>query len=102
MGEQADLLDDVADSTAQHHRIDLRDVVAAEVDLAARRLDEAVDHAHRRGLAATGRTDQDTDLALVHVETQLVHGDSAVRIALGDLVETDQGTSPGSKSVTRG
>ena len=50
--EQPDLLDDVADAPAQLHGIDVGDVFLFEVDATAGRLDQAVDHAQQRRLAA--------------------------------------------------
>ena len=50
--EQAGLLDHVADAAAQLDRVARLDVHAVEQDLAARRLDEPVDHLERRRLAA--------------------------------------------------
>ena len=38
------------------------------------RLDQPVDHLHRRGLAAAGRPDEDDGLALLDVERETVHG----------------------------
>ncbi len=61
--EQPDLLDDVADPPPQLDRGQGGHVLAVDGDPAARRLDQAVDHLHRRRLAAAGRPDQDADLA---------------------------------------
>ena len=87
MREEADALDDVTDSTAKLNGIDIGDVVVTEEDASRRRLDEPVDHAHRGRLAAAGRTDQHADLAALHLEAQIVHGDVTVGIALRDVLE---------------
>ena len=87
--EQAHLLDDVADSPAHLDRVFVRDVVAVDEDSARGRLDQPVDHAHRRRLAAAGRADQDADLAPGDIERQLAYGDRAVAVALLDPVESD-------------
>ena len=56
--EEADVLDDVADPAAQLVGVDAGDVLAAEQDPAGGRLDEPVDHLHRRRLAAARGADQ--------------------------------------------
>ena len=50
--EQPDLLDDVTDAPAQLHGVDVGDVFLFEVDATTGRLDQAVDHAQQRRLAA--------------------------------------------------
>ena len=69
--------------------IDFGDVVVVEEDATRRRLDEPVDHAHRRRLATARRTDEHTDLAVVDLEAEVVHGDVPVGIALRDVLEPD-------------
>ncbi len=66
-----------------------------------RRLDEPVDHPQRRGLAAPRRADEHADLAVVDIEAQLVDGDGAVRVPLGDLVEADQRTNESRGEISR-
>ena len=87
--EQATLLDDVADAAAQLDRVELEDVGAVDEDPPTRGLDEAVDHAQRRGLAAARRADQDAELPVGHDQAQLRHGDVVGAVALGDRVERD-------------
>ena len=72
IGKQADLLDHIADMAAQFHLVLGGDVLLVEVDLARRGLDEAVDHLQRGGLTAAGRPDQDSHLALLDLEGQVV------------------------------
>ena len=57
---------------AQFHLVLGGDVLLVEVDLARRGLDEAVDHLQRGGLTAAGRPDQDSHLALLDLEGQVV------------------------------
>ena len=89
MREEAALLDHVADAPAELDGIDPQDVRAVDENAATRRLNEAVDHAQRGGLATTRRSDQDAELAIVHGETQLGHGNRAGAVALGHPVERD-------------
>ncbi|CAN5256622.1 hypothetical protein BH20ACT8_BH20ACT8_12860 [soil metagenome] len=90
VGEQADLLDDIADAAAQLVGVDVGDVLAVEDDPARRGLDEAVDQLHRGGLAAAGRPDQDDDLALRDVHRHAVdRGRGLPGEPLGDLLEPD-------------
>ena len=77
--EQPDLLDDVADAAAQLDRVDVRDVLAVELDPAGGRLDQPVDHPQRRRLAAAGRPDERDQLAAADVEVELAHGDRCRR-----------------------
>ena len=72
MGEQPDLLDDVADAAAQLHRVGVGDVHAVEVDPPGRRLDQPVDHLQRGRLAAARRTHQADQCAARDVEVELV------------------------------
>ena len=58
MRKQTDLLDHIANVPAQFYRIDLRNVLAIDDDLAFRWVNQAVDHAHCRGLAAARWTYQ--------------------------------------------
>ena len=50
--EEAGVLDDIANATAEVRLVQARGVAAIEGDRAARRDDHAVDHAERRRLAA--------------------------------------------------
>jgi hypothetical protein len=56
--EQAHLLNDVADASPQLGPVKLANVLALERNRAGGRLDEAVDHAELRGLAATRGSQQ--------------------------------------------
>src|SRR3712207_7593611 len=60
------LLDDITDAASQLRRIDGHDVLPVDRQAAAGRLDHAVDHPHRRRLAAAGRPDQDDDRSEEH------------------------------------
>ena len=72
MREETDLLDHVADVTAQRDGVDVHDVAPIDGDGAAVGLDHPVDDAHGRGLPAAGGTDQHADLALGNDEGQPV------------------------------
>ena len=93
MRHQARTLDDVADAQPQLDRVDLRDVPAINGQRARGGLDHPVDHPHRGGLAAPGRTDEYRQRALGHLQCQIVHGNGAVRVSLGDAFECDHGSS---------
>ena len=89
VGEQPDLLDDVADAAAQLDRVGVGDVLAVEPDPAGGGLDEPVDHLERRGLAAARRADEADHLAARDVEVELVDGDGPVGVGLADALEPD-------------
>ena len=72
--KKPDLLDHVADAAAQLDRVDGIGVAARDEDLAGGRRDEPVDHAQRRRLAATGRTEQHARFAFAHLEAHAVDG----------------------------
>ena len=93
--EQPDLLDDVADGSAQIRDLAPGDVLAPDQDPTARRLDQPVDHLETRGLAAARRPDEDTDLARGDFERQILNrtrnARSGVSVLLGDVVKRDGG-----------
>lgn len=76
-------------SPAQLYRIGVRDVLAAEQDPARGRLDQPVDHLHRGGLAAAGRAHEGDQLALRHLEGQVLDRRRPVGVALGHMLESD-------------
>ena len=92
--EEPGLLDDVADAAAQLVHVQRAEVAAVELDRAAGRLDQAVDHPQRRRLAAAGAAEQHGDLAARHLHREVADGDRPVRVALGDVVERDHGNGP--------
>jgi hypothetical protein len=63
VGQQADLLDDVANPPAKLGWVIGHDVVAVDEDLAGRRLDQPVDHLESGRFAGTRRPNEDADLA---------------------------------------
>ena len=89
--KEPDLLDHVADAAAQLDRRQAHDVLAADGDAPARRLDEPVHHLHAGRLAAAGRADQDADLAGRDGQAQVVDRRRGVgaSVALGDVLEGD-------------
>jgi hypothetical protein len=91
--EQADLLEAVSDVPAQLGPGELRRVASADQHAPGRRLDQAVDHLQRRGLAAARAAEQDQHLALGHLERQAVDGSGAV-VALGEALQADQPCLP--------
>ena len=72
VGEQADLLDHVADVTAQIYFVLGGDVLAVQIDLSTGGLNEAVDHFQRGGFAAAGRTDEHGHLTVRDLKAQIV------------------------------
>ena len=68
VGEQADVLDHVADVAPQLHRVGLHDVPPGHDDAPAGQVDEAVDHPQGGRLAAARGADEHADLALVDLE----------------------------------
>ena len=87
--EKADLLDHIADTAPELDGVDGGYVVPVQEYPAAGRLDEPVDHLHRGGLAAAGRSDERDQFALGDLERQVVDGCRPVRVPLGDVLETD-------------
>ena len=79
----------------EHHRdvaVARRHVVhdaLADLEHALGDLLEPRDHAQRRRLAASGRPDEDHELAVADVEVDVVHGTRAVGIDLADPLERD-------------
>ena len=74
MGKEADLLDHIADAAAKAHWVRLHHIAAGDEHAALVRLDHAVDDAHRRGLAATRRTDQHADFPFRNRQREMVDG----------------------------
>ena len=86
--EQADLLDDVADVAAQLLGLAVAHAAAAEQDVAGGDVDHAVDHPHRRRLAAPGWTHENADLTRGDLERQTVdRGLAAARVPLRHVSE---------------
>src|SRR5205823_12325472 len=73
MWEQSDLLNDVPDAPPQCHGVDLRDVFAIQQDLAARWLDQAVDHFQGGGFTAATRADEHADLAGPDIKREVLY-----------------------------
>ena len=70
------------------------DLHPVQPDLAAARLDQAVDAADQGRLAGPGRTDQGQDLALGHLQVDALQGQVPRRIALGQRLQAQQGPPP--------
>ena len=66
----------------------------ADPDRARRDLLEPGDHAKRRCLAASRRTDQHHELAVVDGKAELGDGDRPVRVHLGDAIELYRAHDP--------
>ncbi len=70
-------------------RRDVGHVAVADEDAAGVDLFEAGEHAQGRGLAATGRTDEDEELAVTDLEVQLVDGRTgSTGVQAGGFVES--------------
>ena len=92
VGEEADLLDHVTDLAPQLGGVAAAYRLAANQDVALCDLDHAVDHPHRRRLAAAGRPDQDADLTGGDLEREVLDGgDRRVAIALCRACVADGG-----------
>ena len=80
----------------EHHgdvpvlRLQTGDVVSADEQVAVGDRFEPGDHPQGGRLAAAGRPDEHQELAVVHLEIQVVHGVEAVLVDLVDLVERDR------------
>ena len=72
MGEEPDLLDDVADRASQGDGVQSGHVLPADEDLAAVGLEHPVDELQHGGLAAPGLAEQDEDLTVAHGEREVV------------------------------
>ena len=92
VGEQADLLDDIADVAAQLHLVLGADILSVDADRTAVRLQQAVDHLHRGGLAAAGRTDQHHELSIRDGEVQ-VFEDGRFAVAFANMFKLDHVSS---------
>src|SRR5581483_11340921 len=66
------------------------DDLARHADLARGDVLEAGDHPERARLAAARRPDEDDELTVLHVQVEVVHGPSAVRVDLGQPIELDR------------
>ena len=88
VGEQADLLDHIADMPPQFHLVLGVDILPVDADGAGIGLQQAVDHLHGGGLAAAGRADQDHELSVWNGEIQVLE-DRGLAIALGDMFKLD-------------
>ena len=71
----------------------LVDDLAADLELAIGDVLESGDHPQRGRLPASGRADEDHQLAVGDVEIQVLDGLEAVRVALGHILELDLGHS---------
>lgn len=90
--KQADLLDHIADTAPEPDRIDGGYVVPVEEYPALARFDQPVHHLHGGRLAAARRSDERDEFTFGDLEGKVVDGGGAVRIPLGDVLETDHGS----------
>jgi hypothetical protein len=94
--EEPGLLDHVADASPELGHVPVADALVADPDVAFGHVDEAVDHLHRRRLAAARGPDEDADLAGRDLEREVVHGGRRpARVALRHVVEDDAGGGVG-------
>ena len=83
--EQTNLLDNVADVTAQRHRVHFVGVFAVNQDVAAARRNQAINHLQRRGFPAAGRAKQNAHFTFRYVEVDVVDGLKRLAIFLRKL-----------------
>jgi predicted ATPase/class 3 adenylate cyclase len=92
VGEETDLLDDIADRAPQLGQVVLEDRGAVDADVAARERDQPVDELERGRLPAARRADEDADLARGDGEREVVDGSVLTTgINLRRLVEDELG-----------
>ncbi len=92
MGEQAHLLDHVADLPAQLAGLAVEDAAAAQEDVPAAERDHPVDQTHRRRLARAGRANEDAHLAGGNGQGQVVDGRLALtRVTLAHVSQLELG-----------
>ena len=72
VGEQADLLDHIADVAAQLHLVLGGDVLLVQIDLSRVGLDQTVYHLQCGGLTAAGGADEHGELPLLNFKAQIV------------------------------
>ena len=72
VGEQADLLDHIADVAAQLHLVLGGDVLLVQIDLSCVGLDQTVYHLQCGGLTAAGGADEHGELPLLNFKAQIV------------------------------
>src|SRR5918997_755124 len=102
VGEEAYLLDGVADLAPELRAAHRRVRLAVYKDLALRDLDQAVDHSHGRGLAAAAGSHQNTDLSFEHFEGEIRdHRALRAGVGLAYLPKLDHCTSCGPRCGTR-
>src|SRR5262249_11053264 len=94
-----DLLDDIADAPAQLDRVGTGHVLVLDDDAARRRLDQAVDDAHGRGLAAARRPDQHAGRAVRYLEIEPV--DRRGWCAGEDVADVSQGNQAAARPERR-
>ena len=81
----------------EHHRDipvlgrEVVDHAVADADAAGGDLLQPGDHPQQRGLPATGRADEDRELAVRDIEAEVVHGDCPVAVALAHVADLDLG-----------
>ena len=93
IGEQADLLDHIADVAAQLHLVLGGDVLSIQIDPARGWLNEAVDHLQRGGLSTAGRADEHRHLSLLDLKGEVIQ-DLLAAVGEGNVFKTKQrGTS---------
>ena len=93
VGKQADLLYDVSCMPTKGDAVDLGNILSVEVDVAAVRLNQAVDQLQSGGFAAAGGADDHGELPFTDLKGQVVQ-DGLGSIVQRNMVEAKQsGTS---------
>ena len=89
VGEEADLLEHVADVPPQPDRVPVSGRVPLDADRARARREQPVDHLERRRLARPAAAHEHQRLARLDGEREFVEHQRAARRAVGDPVEFD-------------
>ena len=88
--KQSGPLKDIADPAAQFDGILAQDATAIDLNIAAGRLQQPVDHLQGRRLAASRRAQENESFAFRNLHRQIANGFSPVREDFRDVLESDQ------------
>ena len=87
--KKTDGLDHVADTAAQHHRIERAHIDAVDEHRAARRFDQPVDRTQERALAGARRPEEHGELAAGNREIDVAYGNGSAGVRDADPAQFD-------------